>query len=77
MAQQTRPLAGFTAPLGRQQIELQEIEFDGGGTPLLRVRIREGARFTVLDIDAVTAARWGAAMADWGARQIQQARGSE
>jgi len=77
MAPQTRPLAGFTAPLGRQQIELHEIEFDGGGTPLLRLRIREGSRFTVLDIDAVTAEKWGAAMSDWGARQIRQARGGE
>ena len=65
------PLAQLTAPLGRQQIELQQIEFDGGGMPLLRTRIREGSRFTVFDIDPVTAEAWGRALLDWVERQKQ------
>ena len=59
------PLAQFTVPLGGQQIELQSIAFDTGGTDFLRIRIREGKRFTVFDIDPATAGEWAAAMAGW------------
>jgi hypothetical protein len=48
---------------------LQQIEFDAGGLPLLRTRIREGSRFTVFDIDPVTAEAWARAMLDWVAAQ--------
>jgi hypothetical protein len=65
----TTPLASFTVPLGGQLLELQEIVHAEGAMPLLRVRIREGKRFTVLDIDAASARRWGEAMAAWAARQ--------
>jgi hypothetical protein len=36
-----------------------------GGVNLLRVRIRQGNRFTDLDLDQVTAAHWGTAMTAW------------
>ena len=36
---------------------------------LLRLRIREGKRFTVFDIDPVSARRWAEAMAAWADRQ--------
>ena len=62
-------LAKLRAPLGGQEIELQQIEFDGGGMPLLRTRIREGRRFTLFDIDPVTAEAWAQAMLDWAAAQ--------
>lgn len=62
-------LARFKAPLGGQEIELQEIEHDAGGMRLLRVRIREKARFTIFDIDPLTAQGWGEAMRRWGAVQ--------
>ena len=65
------PLAHLHAPLGRQQIELQQIDFDGGGMSLLRTRIREGSRFTVFDIDPVTAEAWGRALLDWARQQAQ------
>lgn len=58
-------LAKLRAPLGGQEIELQQIEFEGDGLPLLRTRIREGSRFTVFDIDPVTAEAWARAMLDW------------
>jgi hypothetical protein len=60
------PLARFTVPLGGQQIDLQPVGVEAGGLPLLRVRIREGRRFTVFDIDAGTAAAWGEALHAWG-----------
>jgi hypothetical protein len=63
------PLTQLVAPLGKQQIELQQIDFDGGGMSLLRTRIREGSRFTVFDIDPVTAAAWGRALLDWAQAQ--------
>jgi len=63
------PLEKLTVPLGGQQIELQQIAFVAGGMPLLRVRIREGKRFTVFDIDPQTAERWGRAMIAWAAAQ--------
>lgn len=59
----------FTVPLGGQQIELQQIEHSEDGMPMLRVRIREGKRFTIFDLDAGTAARWAQAMGDWAAAQ--------
>jgi hypothetical protein len=57
------------APLGKQQIELQQIDFDGGGMSLLRTRIREGSRFTIFDIDPITARTWGQALLDWAQAQ--------
>lgn len=55
----------FTAPLWGQDIELMQVEYLAGGTPLLRVRIREKKRFTILDIDARTAERWALTMLEW------------
>ena len=63
------PLAKLRAPLGGQEIELQQIDFDGEGMSLLRIRIREGTRFTVFDIDPVTAEQWARAMLDWALLQ--------
>jgi hypothetical protein len=62
-------LERFTAPLGREEIELQEVRHEAGGMPLLRVRIRERKRFTIFDLDPVTAGAWGSAMARWAAGQ--------
>ncbi len=63
------PLDAFAVPLGGQAVELQEIVHAEGGMALLRVRIREGKRFTVFDIDPQTARRWAASMAAWSERQ--------
>ncbi len=59
----TRSLEKFPAPLGGE-VELLEARYEGG-VNMLRVRIRQGSRFTDLDLDPVTAARWGAAMTAW------------
>lgn len=65
----TRALAEFTVPLGGQRIELQEVDFQTGGIPLLRIRIREKQRFTVFDIDPLTARALGDAVGAWADAQ--------
>lgn len=60
------PVTRLTVPLGGQQIEMHQIDYEAGGMSLLRVRIREGKRFTVFDIDPATAATWGEALQAWG-----------
>jgi hypothetical protein len=65
----TRRLTELTVPWGRQEIQLEEVDFESGGIPLLRVRIREGKRFTIFDIDAATACAWAGAMQAWGEGQ--------
>lgn len=69
MTAAVKALASFTVPLGGQAVELQEVLHAAGGMALLRVRIREGKRFTVFDIDPETAQRWSEAMAAWVQRQ--------
>ena len=62
-------LAKFKVPLGGQEIELQQIDHAEGGMSLLRIRIREGKRFTIFDIDPDTARQWAHAMQDWADTQ--------
>lgn len=59
----------FRVPIGNQEIELQQVEFEAGGMPLLKLRIRERTRFTIFEIDPVTAERWGRQMVEWAAAQ--------
>lgn len=66
----------FRVPIGNQEIELQQIEFVAGGMPMLRLRIRERTRFTIFDIDPVTAARWAETMAAWSGKQLAAAQDS-
>lgn len=62
-------LARLRAPLGGQEIELQQIDSEAGGMSLLRTRIREKSRFTVFDIDPITAEQWGQALLQWARSQ--------
>ena len=57
----------FPAPFNKQVV-LQEVIMENG-VRLLRVRIREGSRFTIMDLDPVTAERWGAQMTTWARTQ--------
>ncbi|KAA3626293.1 MAG: hypothetical protein DWQ09_16530 [Proteobacteria bacterium] len=57
----------FPAPFSKQ-IKVQEAIYDNG-FHLLRVRIRERSRFTMVDLDAETARHWGQLMVDWADRQ--------
>lgn len=66
---QTTTLEKFRVPLGNQEIELQQIDHVEGGISLLRIRIREGRRFTIFDIDPATARQWSKAMQNWAETQ--------
>lgn len=59
------PLDSFPAPWNKEVV-LQAVEHDSG-LRMLRMRIKEGKRFTVIDVDEETAARWGKAMTGWAA----------
>ncbi len=63
-------LARFKAPLGGQEIELQQVVHDAGGMALLRIRIRERTRFTIFDLDPVTARAWGESMQRWAEGEL-------
>jgi hypothetical protein len=56
----------FDAPYGRV-VTLEDVAYENG-TRVLRVHIREGRRFTVMDIDENTATRWGAVMCKWAGK---------
>jgi hypothetical protein len=62
-------LTRFKVPLGNQEIELQQIDHVEGGMSLMRIRIREGKRFTIFDIDPNTAKQWAIAMENWANSQ--------
>ena len=55
----------FQAPFGKE-VRVEEVEYDNGFR-LLRMRIREGRRFTVIDLDHQTASHWGGLLSSWGA----------
>lgn len=56
----------FSAPYGKE-VTLENVAYENG-MRVLRIHIREGNRFTVMDIDEMTASNWGAAMTDWAAQ---------
>ncbi len=62
-AETVTPLDSFPAPWNKEVV-LQAVLHDSG-LRMLRIRIKEGKRFTVMDVDEETAARWGRAMTDW------------
>jgi hypothetical protein len=68
-------LGKFKIPLGGQDIELQQVDHAAGGMSLLRVRIREAKRFTIFDVDPVTAKEWGDSMTKWADAQIANTDG--
>lgn len=75
-AAQIEPVDAFRVPIGNQAIELQQVQFAGGGLPLLRLRIRERSRFTIFDIDPLTARRWAASMNAWADAALATAEGA-
>jgi hypothetical protein len=56
-------IATIDAPY-RREIWLDDLQFESG-MRLLRVTIKEGRRFTQLDLDTATADRWAQIMLDW------------
>ncbi len=69
MTTRVQSLAKLRVPLGGQEIELQQVDFEAGGMSLLRTRIREKSRFTIFDIDPATAEQWGGALLEWARLQ--------
>lgn len=65
MSETTTELARLAAPWGRELVLFQVIH--EGGLTMLRLRIREGKRFTTLDLDAATAGDLAARLAAWAA----------
>jgi hypothetical protein len=59
-------VAAIEAPY-RREVWLDDVQFESG-MRLLRVTIKEGRRFTQLDLDAATADRWSQVMSDWARR---------
>jgi hypothetical protein len=68
----TLSLSKLRVPVGGQEIELQQVDHETGGMSLLRTRIREKSRFTVFDIDPVTAQQWGEALLQWARAQPKE-----
>lgn len=69
----TNNLMKIKIPLGSQEVELQQIDHVEGGMSLLRIRIREGKRFTIFDIDPASARQWAATMQHWADSQAHPA----
>jgi len=63
------PLEEFSAPYGKE-VKLENVAYENG-MRVLRIHIREGNRFTVMDIDENTASNWGAAMTGWAVQSQQ------
>jgi len=51
------------APYGRE-ITLENVDYENG-MRVLRIHIREGNRFTVMDINEEVASQWGDIMREW------------
>lgn len=59
----------------RQEIELQQVNHEAGFITL-RLRIREGKRFTIFEIDKETALHWGNTLQKWAKSQQEGAEKS-
>jgi len=60
---ETRSLDRFQAPFGAE-VEVIEVLAEND-VQLLRIRIKEGSRFTDLELDPATALHWGNLMTSW------------
>ncbi len=65
----------FNAPYGKEVV-IEEVRYDNG-FKLLRMRIREARRFTVIDLDHETARHWGGLLARWGETQAAALEGMD
>ena len=67
MSQEIKTRIGTIEAPYRREIWLDEVRFESG-MRLLRVTIKEGRRFTQLDLDEATAVQWGQTMLDLARR---------
>lgn len=65
---ETTVIAEIEAPFG-QNIQLLDVQSDQASVRLMRLRIREGSRFTVFDLDPATAKSWGEALIGWATKE--------
>lgn len=66
--EQANDIARIEAPY-RREVVLQDVVHESG-MRMLRIRIREGRRFTILDIDAPTAEAWSDIMIKWARGEL-------
>ncbi len=67
MSEETKTRIGTIEAPYRREVWLDDVQFESG-MRLLRVTIKEGRRFTQLDLDEAAADRWGQSMLDWAHR---------
>ena len=72
---ETRSLDRFTTPFGKD-VEVIEVLAEND-VQLLRVRIKEGSRFTDLELDPATALHWGSLMASWASGYMGESDNGE
>ncbi|WP_026148143.1 hypothetical protein [Thioalkalivibrio sp. HL-Eb18] len=68
-------MESIDAPFG-EVVELRQILHDSG-IPLLRVIIRDGGRYTKIELDPSTAHQWGRMMVRWAETATQQGTAGE
>ena len=69
----TRDITRIEAPY-RRDVLLQDVQHESG-LRMLRMRIREGRRFTILDIDEATAEKWADVMLKWARKELPDDNG--
>lgn len=67
---EVRDIGRIEAPY-RREVVLQDVVHESG-MRMLRIRIREGRRFTILDIDAPTAQTWADMMTKWAQGELPE-----
>lgn len=72
---ETRSLDRFTTPFGKD-VEVIEVLAEND-VQLLRIRIKEGSRFTDLELDPATALHWGNLMASWASEYMGESDTAE
>ena len=63
--EETRLIGKLLLPFGKE-VEIQEVVFEAE-VRLLRLRIRERSRFTIIDLDPDSAEAWAAHLLEWAA----------
>ena len=59
-----RELEKLPIPLRNGEVAFEALDYDGD-VRMIRLKIREGRRFTVLELDPDTARSWAAVLAGW------------
>ncbi len=72
MSGETKTRIGTIEAPYRREVWLDDVRFESG-MRLLRVTIKEGRRFTQLDLNDAAADQWGQSMLDW-ARRTREGR---